>query len=248
MRTTNLSLGAFFAILVTAGGMGVCALAQPSLDPPPGPVAESARFGLGTAISLANTPGDADSHFRITESGSYYLTGNLLTSTSGSAIEVAADHVVIDLNGFQLSCTTDFSGAPVTTQGIFADTVNVVIRNGTVRGFRLAGINAAAAGAVRVENVHSIGNGSMAGMFPQGTGFSLGPGSAIVRCTAFDNLNIGISVQEGSSVLDCVSYDNGNVGISAADSLVAHCSAFGHAVGNIDIGATSSTLVGNHAP
>ena len=247
MRSKNLRIGTLFAI-VTAGVMGMYALAQPSVNPPSGAIAESGRFGLGTALSLANTPGDADSHFRITESGTYYLTGNVLTSASGAAIEVAADHVVIDLNGFEMSSTTDFSGTPNTTQGIFADTVNVMIRNGTVRAFRLAGINAAAADAVRVENVHSIGNGSTAGMFTLGTGFSLGSGSAIVRCTAFDNRNIGISVQQGSSVLDCVAYNNGNIGISAADALVAHCSAFGHAVDNIDIGATATTLVGNHAP
>lgn len=240
-------IGAVFAIL-SAAAVGVFALAEPSLSPPPGPIAESGRFGLGTALSLTNTPGDADSHFKITQPGHYYLTGNVVSSASGSAIEVAADNVVIDLNGFTLTCASDFLGDPVTTSGIVAATTNLVVRNGTVRRFEIFGIATSAAQAVRVENVHAVDNGGMSGMLTIGTGIALGPGSAVVRCTAYDNGNIGISVQEGSSVIESVAYSNGNVGISAADSLVAHCTAFGNTNDNIDIGATASTLVGNHAP
>lgn len=247
MNPSTARTGAVVATFITAA-LALYALAGPSLNPPAGPVAESGRFGLGTALSLANTPGDADSHFRITQPGLYYLTGNLTVSATGSAIEVAANNVVIDLGGFELTCTTDFSGDPVTTAGIVASTGNLVIRNGTVRRFELAGINAAGASAVRAENVHAVGNGGMSGMFVIGTGISLGNGSTAVQCTAFDNGNIGIRVGEGSSVIECVAYNNVNVGIQAIDSLVAHCSSIGHTVDNIDIGMTASTLVGNHAP
>lgn len=240
-------VGGVIAIVIGTG-FGVYALAGPSLNPPAGAIVESGRFGLGTALSAANTPGDADSHFRITQPGVYYLTGNVISSASGSAIEVAANNVVIDLNGFEMRCTTDFQGDPVTGRGIVSDATGLIIRNGAIRRFRFFGVAATLGQAVRVENVHSIANGYDSGMLSSGTGFALGAGSAIVRCTAYDNGNIGISVQEGSSVLDCVAYNNTNVGISAADSLVAHCSAFGHAVANIDIGTTGTTLVGNHAP
>ncbi len=234
-------------VLCGAGSV-MYVFAEPSLTPPAGPVSESGRFGLGTAISATNTPGDADSLYKITQPGMYYLTGNVLSSASGSAIEVAADSVVIDLNGFELTCTTGFDGVPVTTQGIFADTDNLIIRNGTVRRFRLSGINTSTANAVRAENIHAVGSGSMSGIFTLGTGLSLGSGASAVHCTAYGNLNTGIRVETGSSVIECVAYENGNVGIQAIDSLVAHCSSFGHPTSNIDIGITSSTLVGNHAP
>src|SRR5688572_6572476 len=79
----------------------------------------------------------------ITRSGVYCLVRNLSTSmTSGTAITVAADDVVIDLNGHVL----DGSGAGLGTQanGILSDDGlsvtapsrrNITVRNGTVRGF-----------------------------------------------------------------------------------------------------------------
>jgi len=246
MKPKAPAIGATIAA-ISAAAIAVYALAGPSLNPPAGPVAESGRFGLGTALSDANTPGDASAHYRITQPGMYYLTGNLVTSASTAAIEVTADHVVLDLGGFEISSTNGFDGFPQTQHGILANTTNCQIRNGTIRNFRVAGVNASLGVATRVENVHAASMQSMSGMFTIGTGLSLGKGSSAVHCTVADNLNIGMRVEEGSSVVECVVYRNGNVGIVAIDSLVAHCSVLGHS-DNIDIGATGSTLVGNHAP
>ena len=73
--------------------------------------------------------------FTVTVQGSYCLTGNLATSmTSGSAIEIATNNVVLDLNGFKLGGL----GAGLGTHafGISADgRQNITVRNGTVRGF-----------------------------------------------------------------------------------------------------------------
>ena len=253
---------------VAALGAAVVVLAQPSVTPPAGPVSESGRFGLGTALNAANTPGDADSFFRITQPGMYYLSENLSVTNTGSAIEIASDDVVLDLNGFTVRAVGSL-GPPVTDYGVFTDATNVVIRNGAVRAFDVAGVFASAGVAVRVESVQAVGNGTVDMPINPGTGIHLGAGSAVVRCTAYDNANNGIDVGEGSSVVACVAYananigiavdagsgviecaasNNGGVGIVAPDSLVAHCAALNNASGNIDIGATSSTLVGNHAP
>src|SRR3954465_13891746 len=51
-------------------------------------------------IDADHTPGDNANEFIIKSAGSYYLTGNLLTSKYG--IEVASPGVTIDLNGFQI--------------------------------------------------------------------------------------------------------------------------------------------------
>ena len=67
--------------------------------------------------------------------GVYCLTGNLATSqTSGNAIEITANNVTLDLNGWKLGG----QGAGTGTQayGIYSGAVNVTVRNGIVRGFR----------------------------------------------------------------------------------------------------------------
>jgi hypothetical protein len=258
--------------LLVAAGVTTCAtmivVAQPSLTPPAGSVTESGRFGLGTALSAANTPGDADSFYKITQPGMYYLSANLSVTNTGSAIEIASNDVVLDLNGFTVRAIGTL-GPPVTDYGIFSESSNVVVRNGTVRAFDLAGVFATAGVANRAESIQAIDNGTVDLPINPGTGIHLGAGSDVLHCTAYDNANNGIDVGEGSSVAHCVAYananagiavdagsgivectasNNGNVGISAPDSLVAHCAALNNPVANIDIGATSSTLVGNHAP
>jgi len=75
----------------------------------------------------------------ISSAGVYCLNGNLnTTQTSGIAIEIIANDVVIDLNGWRL----DIQSVPTEiTQGISADQQsNITIRNGTVQGFGI-GIN-----------------------------------------------------------------------------------------------------------
>ena len=46
-----------------------------SLTPPAGPVAPTPGPEPRIAINATNTPGDADSVYRIAQPGSYYLTG-----------------------------------------------------------------------------------------------------------------------------------------------------------------------------
>ena len=71
----------------------------------------------------------------ITTQGIYCLTGELATAiTSGNAIEIATNNVVLDLNGFKLGGLG--AGKGTTAHGIHGDSrQNITIRNGTVRGF-----------------------------------------------------------------------------------------------------------------
>ena len=77
------------------------------LDPPAGPITPTMKplveIEPRTAINATNTPGDADSIFKITQPGSYYLTGNITGVAAKNGIEIAADAVVLDLMGFQLN-------------------------------------------------------------------------------------------------------------------------------------------------
>lgn len=89
-----------------------------------------------TPINLQTTPGDADSVYRITQPGSYYLTSNLaldVPNAQKSMIEVAASNVTIDLNGFTISGLFQTG-----TRAVFASAHNlehIVIRNGMIRDF-----------------------------------------------------------------------------------------------------------------
>ena len=69
------------AIAALAAMLATIVLAGP-LTPPAGPVAPTPGPEPRIPINATNTPGDADSLFRITQPGSYYLTGNLLGASA----------------------------------------------------------------------------------------------------------------------------------------------------------------------
>src|SRR5262245_9249924 len=67
--------------------------------------------------------------------GVYCFTGDLSTAmTSGNAIAIQTNNVILDLNGFKLGGVA--AGLGTQTFGIYAlDRQNITIKNGTVRGF-----------------------------------------------------------------------------------------------------------------
>ena len=81
----------------------------------------------------------------IAAQGIYCFTGHLSTAiTSGNAIDIQTNNVILDLNGFKLGGLA--AGAGTTAIGIHAlDRQNITIKNGTVRGF-LRGIQLEASG------------------------------------------------------------------------------------------------------
>jgi hypothetical protein len=77
------------------------------LNPPAGAVAPTMKtlqqVEPRIPLSATTTPGDADSLFRITQPGSYYLTGNVSVPANFNGIEVGASgFVTIDLSGFAI--------------------------------------------------------------------------------------------------------------------------------------------------
>jgi hypothetical protein len=82
----------------------------------------------------------------ISSQGVYCLTGNLATNTSsGSAIEITANNVTLDLNGWKVGGQA--AGTTTRAYGINSLADNVTIKNGIVRGF-YDGIYLAGRGAV----------------------------------------------------------------------------------------------------
>jgi hypothetical protein len=205
------------------------------LTPPPGPVAPTPGPEPRTAINATNTPGDANSLFRITQPGSYYLNANLLGVSGDSGIEVAAANVTIDLMGFEL---VGVAGAVsgITTDGAVS---NVTVRNGTIRNWPGHGIDLSGRFNCRIDHVRALSNSA--------SGILVGSHSAVADCTSDSNTfyglfctsrcqvldtiasrngRDGIFVGSWSEILRCIANENGEDGIKPGNStLVQHCQA-----------------------
>jgi hypothetical protein len=138
--------------------------------------------------------------YTISQSGSYYLTGNRNCGFTGIAVD--ADDVTIDLMGYALIGPGSGQGG-----GIEIDTRNnVEIRNGTIRGFG-KGIEAHG-GYHKVENVRIVSNLSFGILL-------YGDNNLIKDCLVTQNGHgaasaKGISTRDGSTVTGNIVYDNGN--------------------------------------
>jgi Right handed beta helix region len=117
--------------------------------------------------------------FQANAPGRYCLVRNLATSASAAiAINVAADDVTIDLQGYRLENT---AGPGTESVGVYADgRRNVTVRNGSVRGFQ-RGVYLIGVGGqgYLVEDVRAQGN----------TAFGIqafGGASIVRRCTVID--------------------------------------------------------------
>lgn len=208
------------ACLAASLATAFIALAGP-LDPPAGAVASSyktlAEVEPRTAISLANTPGDADSIFKITQPGSYYLTGNITGASNRHGIEIDASGVTLDLNGFHLI------GDPSTFAGVKINNIaliGVAVVNGTVRGWGHSGIDLTTIGTsgYRLERIISCQNGD--------DGFMTGSFGSISHCSAFSNGGDGFRVGAGSTISHCSSRQNDGDGYNtSSNTTLAHCVA-----------------------
>jgi parallel beta-helix repeat protein len=218
-----------------AGAAGMTALAAMSkagpLNPPAGPVASTGKtlteVEPRTALTAANTPGNATSVLRITQAGSYYLTANLAVSSGKNGIEVAASGVTIDLNGFLISGFGGLAGIVPSSTTI----ERITVRNGCIIFCTGGGIALEGIPAVTVEHV-SVETCS-------GYGIRTGVDSTVKDCLAKGN-STGIAVGDGSLVSDCRAIGNSVGGIAAAsNSVVTRCSAGGNAGYGISVSTGS---------
>ena len=241
------------AILLSGAlGAWLVAWAGP-IDPPAGAVSATYKT-LGeveprTAINATNTPGDAESLYRITQPGSYYLTGSLTGVVGKHGIVIAASDVTLDLMGFDLRGVAGMGAFDGVTSGV-ASLRNITVINGSITGWGGDGVDLAtlAAQHVRLDGVRASDNA--------GRGIRLASNSTLTDCSATANLGDGISVLDscslqdctassngiwgivaasGCSLLNCVASLNGNDGINALSSCtLLNCSAYDNAVAGIN--------------
>jgi hypothetical protein len=173
---------------------------------------EPSRVGRGSI-----TPGDAPGFpITISEPGSYRLAGNVkVPDTFTTAIEITADNVTLDLNGFTImgpnvctpnptTCSHGSGGGVGVHAGSFSTGVvapnGVRVMNGMVRGMGFHGVRLMGSGTA-VERVYTYSNG--------GPGIVVGDGSVI---DSFAVLNGGTGIIS-TIVRGSVATSNRNSGI-----------------------------------
>ncbi len=186
--------------MIVAGACVASALAGP-LDPPAGPIASTPGPEPRIAINAINTPGDANSHFKITQPGSYYMTGNLNGAAGRHGIEIVSVGVTVDLNGFRLIGTGgSLNGVHVDGSVAQAD---ITVMNGHVIAWGGDGVNCsdgAQVTGVRVRGIQSNSN--------TGAGILVGPRSQVNDCVALSNVGVGFGAGSGCIFTNCTSSGN----------------------------------------
>lgn len=179
-----------------------------------------------SALAGNVTPDDAPGFpVTLSQSGSYRLSGNLtVPDVNTTAIQITADFVTVDLNGFSIIgpnictpnptiCSAQGSGTGVlVANGPGNRPQGARVLNGTVRGMGLNGIFLA--GRLNaVERVNAHGNGDL--------GISLATGS-VIDSSASVNKSIGIraeiisgstAVQNGGSGIFVFNLATGNLAV-----------------------------------
>lgn len=204
------------------------------LTPPAGPVAPTPGPEPRTAINAANTPGDANSRFRITAPGSYYVTGNLFGVQGDHGIEIAASNVTIDLMGFSVT------GIPLALDGITTDGVrdNITILNGSITNWGSDGINLTAGGigdGYRIEGVTASDN--------LGYGVRVGNRAVVRSSIATSNGDDGFNLNSNAALSDCVASLNGARGFTVgSSSTLTACTASNNTTDGIFLVANAAAM------
>ncbi len=196
--------------------------AQGSLTPPGAPGATMKTLDQVEArVAITNVP------YIISASGSYYLTGNFSVTTEDNGIQVSANDVTLDLNGFVLN------GGAVSYSGIYQPATyrNLTLLNGTLSGWQGTSQYGVLAEGTdnRIRDVMVVNGGNglrcgenaevsdcvVANLYSTGYlyGLAVGAGGRVMDCVVMGLWSAGGNVyglyaERGSEVMRCISRHN----------------------------------------
>jgi parallel beta-helix repeat protein len=165
--------------------------------------------------------------YTISQSGAYRLATNLsATATVTNGIVIVASDVTLDLGGFVLDGGAGSgNGCGIHVPGTV---FNFVARNGTVRNWRLHGINARSVSLGRFADLQVRDNGRALA----GDGLRTGSNSQVSDCFAGGNGGAGIGAGDDNVISKCISSINSGNGIAAGNGcVIGQCTASGNEIG-----------------
>lgn len=171
--------------------------------------------------------------YTINQPGSYRLSSNLtVPDQNTNAINITADNVTLDLNGFSIIGPVVCTGAPPTCSPANASGIgvnasgrtNVTVMNGTVRGMGLSAVRVGFNGAIRSVRVLSTGGAQFS------VAIFMSDGSV-----ASDN-NLKDIAGEG------IFGDSGN---TISKNVVTNLAPFGSCINTTGAGGVGGTIEGN---
>jgi hypothetical protein len=215
--------------------------------------ASDGRIELNQACATTGgcVPGDAAGFpLSLSAGGSYVLTSNLtVPDANTSGIEITANDVTIDFNGFTLAgpatvpiathvCTLPGAGSGVVKPAP-ASGSGLTLKNGHIRGMGAYGV-AVDAALARIDGMVIERNCA--------SGLLLGLGAIVTDTQVRANASIGIEVGSGSRITECVVDNNGGDGIKGGGSAIVTGSLIttnvGSGIANAAV-ATGNSVVGN---
>jgi len=207
--------GGFLALALFLALAGLCpaVLGQGALTPPgpPAPTMKSLAQ-IEPRTDVLTLSGNGNNQYLITQSGSYYLTTNIVGVASKNGINIQADYVTLDLNGFNVNGSASGSQAGITVIG---QHVGLMIRHGTVSGWAGNGIAANSATDSQFEDLRILTNGTI--------GLKLGSGNTIARCVVVGNTDDGMDMGANCLVTACTLIANSNGILTGAGCQVSDC-------------------------
>ncbi len=169
--------------------------------------------------------------YAISQPGSYRLTGNLNPPSGTDAIDISANNVTLDLNGFSIIGAGGSGG-----NGIAGSGSHVTVRNGTVTGMGGNGISLGPNAIV--EDVHVAGNG--------GNGIVTGTAGQVRHSSVSNNTGIGIFLNgSGGAAIENIVNSNSGVGLQMYDTSSAFAfNTFLFNDGNVSLGNPNNQVLG----
>lgn len=215
-------------LLVLAAGAALTTAGP--LTPPAGPI--SSTYKTLTEVEprtpIQSLSGNATAVHVISQSGSYYLTGNLDVPAGRNGIVVTTAGVTIDLNGYRI---TGQAGSLDGISASGASVANLTVKNGSVTTMGDDGIDAVVT-RVRIENVSSSTNSD--------AGIIVGSSAILSSVRAQTNGGLGIDVGSNATIESSVANDNSGLGMIAdAGCVVRGCAAINNTGTGIRVGRGS---------